>query len=160
MWYVSDCDGVLADTRAAVKRAYELAGVEMPDDAWGKPWYLWLADEDAHKRKSAYYERALIAVGECLDGAHHLLRARELGYSVGVLSGASESSVRAVLRLCSIPDVPILGHSEGSMGKAIVLRKLGAGIYVDDMDFNVPPGWKFVKYVPGLETEDVLRWTL
>lgn len=37
-----DLDGTLVDTRDAVRRSYRIAGVEMPDYAFGLPWQEWL----------------------------------------------------------------------------------------------------------------------
>lgn len=41
---VFDIDGVLIDSKKLVRRAYELAGVSMPDHAWGLPWQDWLPE--------------------------------------------------------------------------------------------------------------------
>lgn len=61
---IFDVDGTLVDTKDLVFRCYASAGVEMPDDAWGKPWNDWLIDyfdgdeakaRKAHKTKQATY---------------------------------------------------------------------------------------------------------
>jgi hypothetical protein len=38
----SDVDGTVVDTRELNRYAYRLAGIEIPDLAWGRTWYEWL----------------------------------------------------------------------------------------------------------------------
>ena len=59
MTYLFDLDGTLVNTRLAVKEAYRQVGIEMPDDAWGKPWTEWLNNKFAHDAKAKIYPDVL-----------------------------------------------------------------------------------------------------
>jgi FMN phosphatase YigB (HAD superfamily) len=66
--YVFDLDGTLFDTEHRVRQAYLDAGVDMPDDAWGKPAVAWLPAlkgshwKQYHQRKTELYLRSLRAI--------------------------------------------------------------------------------------------------
>lgn len=67
LFLCSDVDGTIIDSRALVRRAYAEVGVDMPDDAWGRPWNEWLIElvgsargaDLIHNAKIYAYERLL-----------------------------------------------------------------------------------------------------
>lgn len=99
-----DVDGVLADTRNAVRLAYHCAGVEQPDEAWGISWKLWLPSlvgdraEEVHRLKQMYYE-SLIDDGavDPLPGAAMAQALVNAGHFVHFITAASPRSAHAIL---------------------------------------------------------------
>jgi beta-phosphoglucomutase-like phosphatase (HAD superfamily) len=159
-YWAFDLDGVLIDTREAVRLAYRAAGVDMPDDAWGRPAFEWLPDlcgkaaGRVHVRKNEYYPALLAEHGEVLEMA---LRARllvETGQPTGVLTGASSEATEAALALLRLRlgfEMPIIRTSCSRQDKIDTLAGLAVrypqGVYVDDQDgVTVPDGWRFEKW--------------
>jgi hypothetical protein len=104
-FWVLDVDGVVADTRSAVKLAYKAAGVEQPDDVWGLSWKFWLpsivgdAAPEVHKLKQTYYESLLEeGAAEPLPGADLARALIDAGQSVQFITSASQRSAHAVLK--------------------------------------------------------------
>lgn len=99
-----DVDGVLADTRNAVRLAYRAAGVEQPEEAWGISWKIWLPAlvgdraEEVHLLKQENYE-VLIEDGavDPLPGAAMAKALTEAGHHVHFVTSASQRSAQAVL---------------------------------------------------------------
>lgn len=104
---VFDVDGVLVDSRQAVYESYREAGIEMPDDAWGKPWYQWLPHvtknpSGIHELKNAAYLRR-IANLPLLSGADVAQRlVKDKSCKVAFVTGASRSATEGILRRCNL----------------------------------------------------------
>lgn len=165
---VFDMDGVLADTKSLVQRAYRAHSVEMPDDAWSLPWRDWLPPligstieaAKVHSMKNETYLRLIQAYGvEPLAPAavaHKMLR--EKSHSVGVLTGASSRATYAVLGALGLLDMIVLGTSMTPATKFSTLERFGPReTYIDDHEMFPPKGWDFLHYTGQTEEE---LWTL
>tara|TARA_R110000824_G_scaffold58288_1_gene157709 strand:- start:3433 stop:3933 length:501 start_codon:yes stop_codon:yes gene_type:complete len=91
MTYLFDLDGTLVNTRLAVKEAYRQVGIEMPDDAWGKPWTEWLNNKFAHDAKAKIYPDVLKEFAEPLPLYRYVQQTQ-----APVITGASRDAVRAI----------------------------------------------------------------
>lgn len=140
MCVVFDFDGVLADTHDLVLRAYREVGVEPPDEAWGSPWQEWLADPEAHARKTARYVE-LIKEGalddRVLSATYTMLALHSEHEETLVLTGASLEAVMAFgQRYCGVYAPVVLGTSCGDVRKSFMLMQLREDcpvvVYVDD----------------------------
>lgn len=128
--FVFDLDGVVVNTRLAVEAAYRHAGVEMPADAWGKPWREWCS-EKVHHAKNLAYRNALI---EHATPGPLLWLVRKLRTEVLVLTGASPDAVNIVKRVFEI-DFRTLGFERTPLQKVEKLRELSKTqqvVYFDD----------------------------
>lgn len=146
-----DLDGVLIDSRTAVEKAYQLAGVEMPVHAWGKAAHEWLADTGLnakviHERKQRLYPQALRLYARVLSGANVLRTLKAAGYSCMIVTSASILSAMDALEY-----IDLMGQAEVFAGlqrdkKPGLLERHGAVCYVDDdppFECSVP----YVRYV-------------
>lgn len=91
MFLVFDLDGTIIDTKQAVYAAYASVGVQMPEDAWGKPWYEWLDDSDAHRRKAEVYHEFIPGYSRPLP-----LLDIALEEQVPIITGASSNAVASI----------------------------------------------------------------
>lgn len=166
-YFIFDLDGVLVDTRDAVCQAYKQAGVDMPDDAWGKPWTDWGPDyckqndldpDIVHRLKNHWYSRE---AQNLVRGLPPLWVAHELyedDRDVRILTAASYVAYRATCHLTQ--PIPLLGSICPDRAKFEILKTLNAtGVYVDDRPIDVPHGWELVQYDDGMTREE-LKCTL
>lgn len=118
MLYAFDLDGTLFDTKPIVLQAYRSAGVEPPEDWFGKSWREWLpamcaSSENAeriHKIKNKHYAAIIHTVRrlplfdlfcklvECSNTLVDYTRAE-----VVVLTGASSEAVNLLWDFYAIP---------------------------------------------------------
>lgn len=128
-----DMDGVIADTREAVREAYRQVGVEMPDEAWGRPAHEWVSERQ-HLLKQQIYPQVLTAVGvRRLAGAQVISWLQRDGYRVAVVTNAAYQSATAVLSRAEVtPDALICGD------KTETLNHLTPLVHVDDQDVAYP----------------------
>lgn len=96
MLIITDLDGTLVDSRAAVTQAYEAAGVIPPRNFWGRSWKEWLSDEVAHRRKNELYGGMLHLLKK-LPGSFLVKEALINTWSVDVVTGASDTAARLTL---------------------------------------------------------------
>lgn len=141
--WIFDVDGVLCDTRLAVKLAYKEVGVEFPEYAWGLPKQEWFVDEEAHDKKNACYPAFLARYGVRSPICDFVSDLLATPFSdVAILSSASESAVRSVLDFVGLSEVYILGSGYSAAEKYNALQEhWPRGFYVDDNKIAVPPGW-------------------
>lgn len=129
-----DLDGTLIDTRMAVKAAYKLAGIDMPDWAWGLAWQEWLPKQCGmessrfHKLKNQHYPRMLERYAEVLPLYQAAIELR-----APVLTGASRQAVESILKLW--PGINVQGCGMMLAEKIIWLNAHAPGHYVDDNEF-------------------------
>lgn len=160
--WVFDVDGVLADTRQAVKDAYFAVGVDQPDDVWGLSWRLWLpaiVGDDApqrHAAKQIFYENAL-KNGDLprLAGADLARALIDAGNVVHFVTAASERSACAVIEAVELP-TELLWDSELSADARCAALKgiashcvdFGSFTYIDDRleggDVALAAGYAFI----------------
>ena len=145
---VFDLDGVLADTRATVRAAYREVGVEMPDDAWGRPWTEWLVDavggdvtkaESLHSQKTVEYRRLLRTDGVVELPAGTV--ARELGDRAVVVTSSARSSALLILDSLWIPLTRLVGAYLDLNRRVDIISYLascngGDVVYLDDLATN------------------------
>lgn len=127
--WVFDLDGTLVDTREAVRRAYEYAGVTMPADAWGRPWHEWLTGPDAsrkHAVKNQVYMKTLGLFGRPLP---LLQLVEEGGYPV--ITGASHIAVETII-IKWAPRLNVALRQATLEDKVRWLGRRVPGAYVDD----------------------------
>jgi len=148
-YFYFDVDGVLVDSRATVRAAYEEALGQRVDDAlwekvWGKPWRGWLVEHvgevgeaiGVHRRKNDVY-RELIRGGHAtpLAGAEAVRRLYGMDHGVRLITGASETAAHAVLHWLNIPiqllDVTEASHSD-KVTRLAYLESRGGVIHTDD----------------------------
>lgn len=144
---IFDLDGTLVDTETLVRRAYELVGVTMPDDAWGMAASQWLVaacdgDEERarelHELKNTAYRTLLHAHGiERLPAASLALelnsKRHKDRFSVGILTGASYDAAFAVRRAARLQQLPFISVGASFELKASMLRDLApTGVFFDD----------------------------
>jgi phosphoglycolate phosphatase-like HAD superfamily hydrolase len=157
--YVFDLDGVLIDSRDAVREAYKRVGCVMPDDAWGRPWYEWCGIEP-HTRKVAVYKQMILA-GEVptLPPLEVLRELRDANKWVGIFTGASHEAVTGIMAREGLRSgVRLLGWSESKKGKYEILRatikvKKMDVVCIDDEDLEPITGCRFVKYTGQSDTQ-------
>ena len=161
---VFDLDGVLADTRAIVREAYQRAGVHMPDWAWGQPWEMWLQNPFVHARKQELYHGMIRArLVKPLSGLDLLLWARET-WPVGILTSSSEESAKMLVHSFGLAEDTLLGAGCSADEKREQLQLAQAKVYVDDIATNAPITDRicgFVHYVPGTEDrmmKEIRQW--
>ena len=127
MLYAYDLDDTLADTKLAVIRAYEQAGITPPEEFWGQPWQAWLEDESIHARKIQIYPGIVRRYVKPLPLAD--LFRQTGGY---ILTGASIESAQAVTEHLNLQPIALMCNLDAD-GKALILNSLAeTGIYFDD----------------------------
>jgi len=147
-----DLDGVLAHTRAAVWKAYQIAGVDMPPAAWGEPMENWLP-KIVGKRAAEIHAKKQEVYKDCLEHAHVLAgygvaqRLLDEGHVVFVTTHASQKSAEDVVQWLGL-DVPVFSVTE----KAKFLRGANADVHIDDNPFSS----SFVPIVEFINHEDTL----
>ncbi len=127
---VSDFDGCLVDTEAAVRAAYEEAyGFEFSDhnwqNYWGQPWHTW-CDAQVKKRKDELYPRHVDKVKLTTFGTHFFWN------DYVVLTGASRRSVELVTSAVwkdaegryPFTNIPVLGCERSYSQKQYTLKAL------------------------------------
>lgn len=172
--WVFDLDGVLIDSESLVREAYRRVGVEMPEDAWGKPAREWMPQRYGrgwtrlHDAKNAAYERLFhMAVPEPTTAVEAVRRLNVAGESCYLLTGASARATIAVVSH-ALPDLRWTDLYTGmtSTMKVTQVDKLtsrrGLVVYVDDdqatcdlIELSVPRV-RVVRYdIRTTRTEDI-----
>lgn len=161
MKWCSDIDGVLIDSRQLVREAYRKVGVNMPDEAWGHPWQMWLPSvtgslENARKAHSAktlaYVDviRGGAALENKLPYADILLSLEAMfPGDVTYVTGAAKDAADAILEALNLNPKALLACSVSTAERVDILRSIAdTGVYIDDrIDGQAPAreaGWKFV----------------
>lgn len=157
--YVFDIDGTLVNSRRAVYWAYSQAGIEMPEEAWGRPWHDWLIDccggdesraLDIHRLKNKHYLEGLDRFADPTPLAAMARQMVDSNYPVYVITGGSQEAASIVLKLLGI-DLSVLydtGLSYATKAQALEalwLNSFPRGVYFDDFEVKVPTGWTFVR---------------
>lgn len=143
---IFDIDGVLIDSEPLVREAYRRVNVEMPEDAWGQPWHVWLPkivepeyiDRVRAQKAAAYF----VILQENLV-AHTLpaaFLARDLiaeGHPIRFITGASVAAAEYILEMISIPPNHAIGYelnTEERIRRLTMWQTLQGfnSIYVDD----------------------------
>ena len=149
-----DIDGVLVDSRYAVKAAYKHVGIDMPDSAWGLPWQDWLPkltpNVDATRRGKSEAYLSLIREG-ALDVLPMAQLARQLEGSdcrVAYVTSSSDPSATAILKSLSLDHTCLLGTNLQPVERATKLARWSDwGVYVDDRPEGIAiardAGWSF-----------------
>lgn len=136
---VSDFDGTLINTEAAVREAYTLARSKPFTDAewaavWGEPWQKWCSPE-VKKRKDELYRDSLVRnasvtpFGMTADWSNLI-----------ILTGASRFSVMLCLELFFASaniNLNVLAYNANGVVKEMLLRNIrplydGRSFYFDD----------------------------
>lgn len=163
-----DIDGCLADTREAVALSYKMAGVELPEEAWGISWKIWLPAivgknaPSVHFEKQKHYELLLESgAADPLPGAHLAQALLTASRPVYFVTAASERSARSVLRSVGLDASLLAGWELSPSERTERLRDIaavnpGASMftYFDDREegakIAADAGWLFVhaKWTP------------
>lgn len=131
--YIFDLDGVLIDTKLAVKEAYKRVGVNMPEDAWGKPYEEWCSHEEHELKKEVYpqfvdflaTELPMLGVAKDLDLLPNC--------NVMILTGASASAVELLQSKFCFQKLRILCWGANTDTKLKCLASLpSGGVYFED----------------------------
>lgn len=176
MLAVFDLDGVIADTHDAVRAAYHEVGVDMPDDAWGKPWVDWLVDlvggdrtkaESLHSMKTVEYRR-MIRMGRVIELPAAAV-VRELGGRAIVVTSSARSTAGILLDVLGIGKDRLHGAYMTLERRADVLKYYvsanGANlVYVDDLESNCMfiarnAGCRCHHVTPETTADEVRSWT-
>lgn len=173
MHVVFDLDGVLADTRELVVRAYADVGVIMPPEVWGRPWHEWLHSVTLHAAKTERYVQLIRegALDEHVTSVCGLLQRLQLeGIPTAILTGASYEAATVFIDryLCNHAPM-LLGYSCDMRVKKTALVHLSVKYHVTYVDDD--PIWQnefsdtevhFVHY-HGQDSDDLYRevtgWT-
>lgn len=153
---VFDVDGVLVDSHDFTVECYKKAGVQMPANAFGKPWKAWLVDyfdgdynqaTNVHENKSLFYRTHAIA-----RASMNVLPAARLArvfmmmhenFDVKFISSSSELTMKMNINVAALPwnNYGVTDACEkGTLAKNMYLASLGStGVYIDD------------KFVHGIE---------
>jgi len=129
--FVFDFDGVLVETKAAIKKAWRMAGVNPPKDFWKRPWQSWCHDPEAYEKRDEHYKK-------CLDMVT-LLPMIEVAKATGgvILTNGSERRVLATIEHFRITGC-IVKCGLNAVQKAEELNKFSSpGVYFDDNWENV-----------------------
>lgn len=146
-----DLDGTLINTRGLVVEAYRLAGVNPPDDAWGRRWQDWLPNAvgghdralTTHTRKTQIYVKLL---GERdlhereLPAARLAREAHLLGRPVGCVTASTFTTAKMILNRLGLTNVPLVAGATPKIRVSALRSSLDAFhrvIYVDDHVDNV-----------------------
>lgn len=165
-FWAFDVDGVVADTRPAVREAYRLAGIDQPEEAWGISWKIWLPAiagdhaEAVHQEKQRHYRDLLRDVDAewavrrpGADMAQSLIKA---GHGVVFVTSASWESAQAVLQQLRFPRELLIGAELSPSERARLLVRVmdehdddfSHYVYVDDRKEGAEvarmAGWRFV----------------
>lgn len=160
--YIFDLDGVLVDTKDAVRKAYEIVGVYMPDEAWGRPFAAWGLDycnrhgldpREVHKEKNRHFKRLAKSMVRALPPLHQAHKLYENDRDVRILTAASGPAYLATQHLTK--PLPVLGTGCDNVVKYQLLKALGEGVYIDDHEISVPHGWELITYNDGVTREDL-----
>lgn len=127
MQFVYDFDGVLVDTKNAIRRAWKMVGVDPPKDFWKKSWKDWCPDPELYeKRNEAYIEKCLPLV--------NLLPMMKVAAATGglILTNGAQSRVLATLAHFNVKDC-IVKCELNAIEKAKELNSLKeVGVYFED----------------------------
>lgn len=149
--------------------AYEMAGVMMPSEMWGRPWQVWCGIEE-HSRKVKIYQEMLETGQVPTLPALEVVRSQLLcGEEVYILTGAAHEAVTTFILRERLQGVHLLGWSATQWHKRSALVRLSEGksrpsvTYVDDeyVPHIVPKTGLFVQYV-GQTVEQLkedIKWT-
>jgi phosphoglycolate phosphatase-like HAD superfamily hydrolase len=164
-----DLDGTLIDTRELNHRAYQLAGVDIPDYAWGMRWQSWLPNlvgslehaEKLHRKKINIYSDLLQSTDlKCLELPPAQL-ARMLNRQVGrvsvqVLTAASSQTTNVILNALGVKTDSLAFNLSYEAKKLALQSSVFAAYdsvtYIDDDARNVPrfraglPNLKLIHY--------------
>jgi hypothetical protein len=155
-------DGVLIDSRRAVKAAYYAAGIEVPPESWGKPWREWLIDacegdeaeaRRVHDLKNEHYPVAILREARRLPCAALAESLYEVELPVYVITGASRDAAMSCMMFLGL-DLQLLHQYECTQrDKERVLGRIAeafhpVGVYYDDHPTIVPSGWAWARVVP------------
>lgn len=146
---IFDLDGVLVNTHDLVVKAYRKVGVNMPPDAYGKPWTDWLVEymrgdlnraEITHNRKVYKYSQMLHQIEElpCADLLRNLVAS---DVPVGVLTGSSRATAVVILHKIGVPAGTglVTGCSLETKKHELRTMPYDRVFYIDDMP--KPEGW-------------------
>lgn len=132
MSVIFDLDGCLIDSKKAVCEAYKHVGIEMPEDAWGKPWREWLPKESGsftkamndHLGKNLAYRDMILLYAKALPPTGFAKWLLDEGVRVSICSGASRDAIEHSLKFLGIDpmEVRILGHSLTPGQKLTILK--------------------------------------
>lgn len=156
-----DVDGVIIDSRELVTSCYAQVGVDIPDDAWGRPWHEWLDDGELHARKTQLYVEAIEdGLATWLDGRDIVAYYLRKGSPVCFVTGASFRAFEIIWRMSGLRSVamsasnPVRWQVACTMqDKVDTLKQWGANVYMDDIEdagqrIAAAVGCGFVHYVP------------
>lgn len=137
-----DLDGVLIDSREANIAAYAVAGVRMPEWAWGRPARYWLPGivghgwERVHVEKQRHYPACLRLYGRTLIGAVVARRLAQNGVRTLVVTNASFAGLKAAFD--ALGDRTWHDFSGGICGDKIgTLETIRPRCHVDDQTIPV-----------------------
>jgi phosphoglycolate phosphatase-like HAD superfamily hydrolase len=165
-----DLDGVIADTRGLVKRAYDIVGVDMPDYAWGLSWQEWLPQvikvggelaRQTHQAKCEIYRTLCLTPGAVPPGPafelFQILAHDKERFDVGIITNASPPAAVSVMRGMDISPTFLWASGQtNSLKSDFLRRKAPRGIYLDDMHAGkvicIAADWKFVRVWPKSTT--------
>lgn len=169
---VFDFDGVLIDSRKAVKDAYRVAGVEMPDSAWGQPWHTWLPRLvgpraiEVHKLKNLAY-RGMLFAGRVPSGpglpVFQLALRHPQAFWPCIITGASYEAATPGLQMLDIPHRYLSETGCQPHDKVIALQRIASsGVYFDDLYENhyiaIRAGWRFSHLHNEESAKEAIRW--
>jgi len=159
--WCSDIDGVLVNSREMVIESYKLVGVDMPIQAWGQPWHVWLPSAvrsydvalELHKQKTEAYAEMLkngAAVSNKLPFAEILMALEKRnGTQVFYVTGAAREAGTAVLWALGLNSKNLVAVNATTQEREGVFRELApTGVYIDDRIEGQAPataaGWSFI----------------
>jgi phosphoglycolate phosphatase-like HAD superfamily hydrolase len=146
-----DLDGTLINTRGLVVEAYRLAGVNPPDEAWGRRWQDWLPNAvggyaralTTHTSKTQIYVKLL---GERdlrereLPAAQLVREARAVGQATGCITASTFTTAKMILTRLDLGSVPLVAQVTSTARVSSLrgaLDSFDRVIYVDDHADNV-----------------------
>jgi phosphoglycolate phosphatase-like HAD superfamily hydrolase len=133
MNFVYDFDGVLVDTKTAIKQAWRKVGVNPPKDFWKVPYQEWFTGHS-----DVYEERNRVFIKSCM----HLVRPLpmlEVAQQTGgvILTNGAQERVVAILEKLSVKNCIVkCGLDIASKAKELNAFEQ-TGIYFDDYWENV-----------------------
>jgi hypothetical protein len=168
LFWCSDIDGVIVDSRELVLESYARVGIQMPPEAWGHPWQTWLpgavgsyeAAEKLHKEKTEKYIEVLRS-GAAIKAAlpfSGILRAleRDPACEVYYITGAAELTAITILQELGLNFKNLLAASMTTGDRTAELLKVSPyGTYIDDRIEGQAAadkaGWSFIWAKQGIK---------
>jgi hypothetical protein len=163
-----DLDGTLVDTVDMNRQCYIIAGVNPPDDFFGRPWQEWLPAVCMQQGKNINVVRARKRQAYAQWVAQHGVRRLAPSFLinemvkrnsiVSVITGASAENAWLMLDFLGLsPKLVRLNSAAREVKYAWIMKQIPGHLHIDDDDTLIKalPKRRGILYHPGLSVDDL-----